>query len=160
MEFNEQLAEKVQDMTLDIKERETYLNKKMESDKLITTYKNNLLKATELLKNNPDGIPIGGAMVIKYDNAAYVFAEGIDEEYGYLNAATLIKWQLIDDYNREGLKYINLNAVVGEFENENKYSGLNESKLGFNSIITEYIGEFDLIVNNLMYSVYKKYNKK
>lgn len=160
MEFNEQLAEKVQDMTLDIKERETYLNKKMESDKLITTYKNNLLKATELLKNNPDGIPIGGAMVIKYDNAAYVFAEGIDEEYGYLNAATLIKWQLIDDYNREGLKYINLNAVVGEFENENEYSGLNESKLGFNSIITEYIGEFDLIVNNLMYSVYKKYNKK
>ena len=66
---------KIQDITLDDNERETYLNKKMESDRLITTYKNNLLKATELLKSNPDGIPIGAAMVIKYDNAAYVLAK-------------------------------------------------------------------------------------
>ena len=104
IEFNETLAEKIQDITLDDNERETYLNKKMESDRLITTYKNNLLKATELLKSNPDGIPIGAAMVIKYDNAAYVFSEGIDEEYGYLNASTLLKWQLIDDYNQQGFK--------------------------------------------------------
>ena len=156
VEFNEQLAEKVQDMSLEPNDRESYLNKKMESDRLITTYKNNLLKATDLLKNNPDGIIIGAAMVIKYDNAAYLFTEGIDEEYGYLNAATLIKWQLIDDYNTQGLKYINLNAIVGDFENQNEYSGLNESKLGFNSIVTEYVGEFDIIINNLMYNWYLK----
>ena len=160
MEYNDTLAEKIQDMTLDDAERESYLNKKMESDRLITTYKNNLLKATELLKSNPDGIPIGAAMVIKYDNAAYVFTEGIDEEYGYLNASTLLKWQLIDDYNKQGMKYVNLNAIVGDFENQNEYSGLNESKLGFNSIVTEYIGEFDLILNNLMYNWYQKANKK
>ena len=160
VQFNETLAEKVQDMTLDIKDRETYLNKKMESDKLITTYKNNLLKATDLLKSNPDGIPIGAAMVIRYDNAAYLIAEGIDEEYGYLNASTLLKWKLIEDYNIEGMKYVNLNAVVGEFETENEYSGLNESKLGFNSIVTEYIGEFDIVLNNLMYNWYQKSNKK
>lgn len=159
IEFNETLAEKIQDMSLDLKERETYLNKKMESDKLITTYKSNLLKATELLKNNPNGIYIGAAMVIKYDNAAYLFTEGIDEEYGNLNAATLIKWQLIEDYNNQGLKYLNLNGIVGDFENQNEYSGLNESKLGFNSIITEYIGEFDIVLNNLMYSLYQKTNK-
>ena len=156
VEYNETLAEKVQDMSLDIKERETYLNKKMESDKLITTYKNNLLTATELLKSNPDGIPIGGAMVIKYDNAAYLFVEGINEEYGYLNAATLLKWQLIDDYNKQGFKYVNLNGVVGDFENQNEYSGLNESKLGFNSIVTEYVGQFDMVLNGLMYNWYLK----
>lgn len=160
VEFNETLAEKIQDMNLDIKDRETYLNKKMESDKLITVYKNNLLKATDLLKSNPDGIPIGTAMVIKYDNAAYLIAEGIDEEYGALNASTIIKWQLIEDYNNQGFKYVNLNGVVGDFENQNEYSGLNESKLGFNSIITEYVGEFDMVLNNLMYSWYQKTNNK
>lgn len=159
IEFNEQLAEKIQDMSLDIKDRETYLNKKMESDKLITVYKNNLLKATDLLKNNPDGIAIGAAMIIKYDNAAYLFTEGIDEEYGNLNASTLLKWKLIEDYNNQGLKYINLNGIVGDFENQNEYSGLNESKLGFNSIITEYAGEFDIVLNNLMYNWYQKTNK-
>ena len=156
IEFNETLTEKVQDMSLDIKDREIYLNKKMESDKLITTYKNNLLKATDLLKSNPDGIIIGAAMVIKYDNAAYLITEGIDEEYGTLNASTLLKWQIIEDYNNQGLKYVNLNGVVGDFENQNEYSGLNESKLGFNSIITEYIGEFDIILNNIMYGLYQK----
>lgn len=160
IEFNETLAEKIQDTYLDPKDRETYLNKKMESDKLITTYKNNLLKATDLLKNNPDGIYIGSIMAIKYDNAAYLFTEGIDDEYGYLNAATLMKWQLIEDYNNQGMKYLNLNGIVGDFNNQNEYSGLNESKLGFNSIVTEYIGEFDIVLNNIMYSWYQKSNKK
>lgn len=156
IEFNETLTEKVQDMSLEIKDREIYLNKKMESDKLITTYKNNLLKATDLLKSNPDGIIIGAAMVIKYDNAAYLITEGIDEEYGALNASTLLKCKIIEDYNNQGLKYVNLNGVVGDFENQNEYSGLNESKLGFNSIVTEYIGEFDIILNNIMYGLYQK----
>ena len=47
-----------------------------------------------------------------------------------------------------------------EFEKENKYSGLNETKLGFNSIVTEYIGEFDIVLNNFSYNLYKTFSKK
>ena len=159
-EYNDDLAERVQDMNLDQKERDTYLNKKMQSDKLITSYKTSLLRATDLLKSNPDGIIIAGAMVIKYDKAAYIFTEGIDEQYSNLNANYLLKWQMINDYTQEGYKYVNLNAVVGEFEKKNPYSGLNEAKLGFNTIITEYIGEFDVILNNFSYNLYQKMNKK
>ena len=159
IEYNDILAERVQDISLDEKERNNYLNKKMESDKLITAYKNSLLVATDLLKKNPDGLTIGGAMIIKYDGAAYIFSEGIDETYGYLNANYLIRWQLINDYTEQGLKYINLNAIVGEFEKKNPFMGLNESKLGFNATITEYIGEFDIILNNFAYNLYKRMNK-
>lgn len=159
-EYNALLAQKIQEGIQDEKERNNNINKKMESDKLIATYKNSLLKATELLKNNPDGIIVAGAMIIKYDSAAYLFTEGIDEEYSYLNASYLIKWQLINDYNSQGLKYLNLNGIAGEFENENSYNGLNESKLGFNTTITEYIGEFDIILNTFKYNLYKKMNKK
>lgn len=160
VEYNATLANKVQDLSLEPKERENYLNKKMESDKLITTYKNSLLIATDLLKSNPEGLTIAGAMVLKYDNAAYLFSEGIDDSYGYLNASYLLKWQLINDYNAQGLKYINLNAVVGEFEKKNQFSGLNESKAGFNTTITEYIGEFDIVLNNFAFNLYTKMNKK
>ena len=159
IEYNSMIAEKVQDMSLNEDERNNYLNKKMASDKLITTYKHNLLIATNLLKNYPNGIDIGGVMVIKYDNAAFIFSEGIDDEYGYLNATDLMRWQLINDYNKQGLKYLNLNAIVGEFEKKNKYGGLNESKLGFNATVTEYIGEFDIILNNFTYNLYKKFKK-
>ena len=159
LEYNESLAERVQDTSQSEKDRNTYLNKKMESDKLITVYKNNLLKATELLKTRPEGIIIAGSMIIKYDNAAYLIVEGIDNKYRHLNPNYLIKWQAITDYNAEGLKYINLNGITGDFENQNEYSGLNESKLGFNSTITEYIGEFDIILNKLAYNWYIKMNK-
>ena len=63
-------------------------------------------------------------------------------------------------YNKRGFKYVNLGGVVGEFEAENEYSGLNEMKLGFNATITEYIGEFDMIINNVAYNLYNKLNKK
>ena len=159
VEYNESLAEKIQDMNLDPKERNNYITKKMESDKLITSYKSHLLKSTDLLKSNPDGLTIGGAIVIKYDNAAYIISEGIDEEYGYLNAGYLIKWKLINDYNNQGFKYVNLNGIVGDFENQNEFSGLNESKLGFNATITEYIGEFDIVLNSFAYNWYTKMNK-
>ena len=135
IEYNESLSEKIQE------------------------FKANLLKATDILKQNPDGIFIGGAMVIRYDNAAYIYTEGFDEQYSNLNPSALLKWQMISDYTQEGFKYINLNAVVGEFEKQNKYSGLNESKLGFNSIVTEYIGEFDIILNSFSYNLYQKMNK-
>ena len=162
-EYNDNLAERIQDLDLDPKERENYLSKKMESDKLITTYKNSLLKATELLKQRPEGIIVAGAMVIKYDNAAYIFTEGVDSSYSAINASSLLKWQLIEDYNEQGFKYVNLNAIVGDFENKNPkrnpYIGLNESKLGFNSTVTEYIGEFDIILNSFSYNLYKKVNK-
>lgn len=159
VENNEQLNEIIQDINIDPSEKEQYINKKIQSDKIISSYKSNLLRATELLKNNPDGTVIGGAMVIRFDNAAYIYTEGFDEKYRNLNPGTILKWQMINDYTQEGFKYINLNAVVGEFEKPNKYSGLNESKFGFNSIITEYIGEFDIILNRFSYNLYQKMNK-
>ena len=160
VEYNDTLAARVQDTSLDQKYRDEYLSKKMESDRLVATYKNDLVKATELLKDNPNGIIIAGAMVIKYDNAAYIFAEEVGENYKSIHPDYLLKWKLITDYNNQGLKYINLSEIAGEFEKENKYQKLNESKLGFNTTIAEYIGEFDIILNNFSYNLYKKMNKE
>ena len=67
---------------------------------------------------------------------------------------------MIDDYKKKNYKYLNLNAIVGEFNKKNKYSGLNEMKLGFNTMITEYIGEFDIVLNNFTYNLYNSFNKK
>ena len=159
MERNDQIAEKIQDINTSPKLKNGLLNKKMESDKLLNTYKNNMVQATELLKQYPEGLIVAGAIVIKYDNSAFLYIDGFDTKYSNLNPGYLLKWRMIDDYNKEHLKYLNLNAIVGEFERRNKYSGLNEMKLGFNSIITEYIGEFDIILNNFTYNLYKSLGK-
>ena len=93
-------------------------------------------------------------MVIKYDNAAFIFTEGQDDEFSNLYANYLLKWQMIEDYDTIGFKYVNLNAITGDFDTQNEYSGINEAKLGFNTTITEYIGEFDMIINSFTYNWY------
>lgn len=159
VEYNDSLAARVQDTSLDQKYRDEYLSKKMESDKLIATYKTNLVKATELLRDNPNGIIIAGAMVVKYDNAAYILAEASGKDYGSLNPTYLLNWKLITDYNNLGFKYVNLDGITGDFDHSSKYHEMNEMKLGFNTTVAEYVGEFDIILNNFSYNLYKKMNK-
>ena len=160
MDKNNLIAEKIQQPDISQQAKNALLNKKMESDKLLNTYKNSMVQATELLKQYPNGIIVAGAIVLKYDNSAFLYMDGFDTKFSNLNPGYLLKWRMIDDYNKQQLKYLNLNAIVGEFERKNKFSGLNEMKLGFNSIITEYIGEFDIILNNFTYNLYRNFGKK
>ena len=160
MENNDQIAEKIQQLDISPQQKNSLLNKKMESDKLLNTYKNSVVKATELLKEYPNGVIVAGGIVIKYDNSAFLYIDGFNSKYSNLNPSYLLKWRMIDDYNKQHLKYLNLNGIVGEFERRNKFSGLNEMKLGFNSTITEYIGEFDIVLNNFTYNLYKSFGKK
>ncbi len=160
MEKNDQIAEKIQQIDITPQQKNSLLNKKMESDKLLNTYKNSMVQATNLLKDHPNGIIVAGAIVIKYDNSAFLYMDGFNKGFSNLNPSYLLKWRMIDDYNKQHLKYFNMNAIVGEFEKHNKFSGLNEMKLGFHPIVTEYIGEFDIILNNFSYNLYKSFGKK
>lgn len=159
IEINNSLANKIQ-ATTNNNSKKKLINEKMESDKLVNTYKKNLVWATNLLKDNPEGLIIGTSLNLTYDNVCYLIIEGFNQSFKTLNSNYLIKWKMINDYKNKNFKYINLNAVSGEFTKINKYSGLNEMKLGFNSLITEYIGEFELIISPLPYNLYKNLNKE
>ena len=66
-------------------------------------------------------------------------------------------------YKNENFLYFNLNAVVGDFNKEDlgKFKTLNNIKLQFNATVMEYIGEFDLVINERIYNKFKsKIEKK
>lgn len=158
MEINDNLAYKIQQAKND-NARKKLINEKIESDKLINTYKKNLVWATKLLKENPNGILISSSFILRYDHAAFLIIEGLNSKFKSLNPSYLMKWELISKYKNMNLKYINFNAVSGDFEHITEYSGLNEMKLGFNPIISEYVGEFDFVINQLPYNLYRNLNK-
>ena len=160
VETNDNLAEIIQDPSIDQKTRDEYISKKMKSDSQKEIYKNSMIQSTKLLKEYPKGIPVAGALVLKYDNAAYIITEGINEQYKNLYAGYFLKWKMIEDYTNKGIKYINLGPVSGDFTPNNKYKVLNESKLGFNTLVTENIGEFELMIKKLSYNLYLNLNKK
>ena len=132
-------------------------NKKIESDKLLNVYKKDVVLATKLLAEHPDGLIIGGSMVIKYNKQLQFLIDGIDEEYKSFNPNHLLKWTVIKEYLNSKYYYIDLNGIVGDFSKENnEYYGLNQFKLGFNSDVIEYIGEFNLPINNPIYHLVQK----
>lgn len=161
MAKNEELNQLLQQRSMRGKNVTKVINDKMESDKRLGLYHENLATATNLFQEHKEGITIGGCLIIKYDKGVNLIIEGFDQNYRSYNSNYLLKWELIKKFNNEGYNYFNLNGIAGEFNEKNKYSGLNEMKLGFNASAIEYIGEFDLVINKTMYNMYmKKVNKK
>lgn len=125
------------------------LNTKMESDSILATLKNEIVKATDGLRDS-DGEIVAGAFVVKYDNRVHIIESAFNREKSYLNANYFLYDALINNYKMD-YDFLDLNGVTGDFKKTNPYSGLNRFKIGFNAKIYEYIGEFDLIFNKLSY---------
>ena len=63
-------------------------------------------------------------------------------------------------YNNLNYKYISLGSVTGNFNPNAKYYSSLKNKMGFNSSVIEYMGEFNLIINPFMYKIYKYKEQK
>lgn len=129
------------------------LNNKMYADKLIDYYKKQLIKATNYLKNYPDGIVTSSILVAIQNKEAYVLMDGYDNKYKVLNSKHLLIWKLIERYSKAGIKKFNLGGMTNTKQLE--YKGLNDFKLNFNAKCIEYIGDLELVTNNALYFMYR-----
>lgn len=157
---NEEVNMKLQEVSRKNTNIEKILTQKMESDKVLERAHKHLIDATKLYSKYPDGIKISGMLIIETENEADLIIEGFDKKYSDFDPNYLLRWELIKKWNLEGKKYFNMNGIVGEFKEVNKYSGLNESKLGYNADAVEYIGEFDYVINKTVYNIYKRKTEK
>lgn len=128
---------------------EENLKRKMESDNLLTTYKNDIINATYSI-NSPEKY-IAGAFCIKHKNHVHIVISGYNELYGNMNANYFLHNEIFKYYKKD-FDYIDLNGITGDFTVTNPYYGLNEFKLGFNPNVYEFIGEYDLVINEKLYN--------
>ena len=135
---------------------EKNLHEKMESDKILEEYKQDIVYATQGLKNNEDKY-IAGAIIIKHNNKASILIAGVDKNYNYLNPNYYLHHQIIERYKND-FEILDINGVADDFSQESKFYGLNKFKMGFNSKIVEYIGELDLVINNWKFKILEKNN--
>lgn len=127
------------------------INLKMNSDRKLLSYKNDVLEATERNSKN-EKIYIAGTLVVKYNNRVQIVESGYDKKYKRFNPNYYLHYKIIEYYKYD-YNYLDLNGITGEMTKENPYYGLNRFKLGFKPKIYEFIGEYDLIINE------KKYKK-
>lgn len=132
------------------------INKKIEEDNKLAVLKNQLIYATNLLKDNPNGIIIAAIMAIKHKDCVYLTLDGEINKYTHFCPKQLLIWKLIEKYSTEGYKCINLGGMTNpKEEKENKFKNLNELKLSFNSDCIEYAGDFELVTHRLLYTMYR-----
>lgn len=156
IEHNEKINVEIQKEGLNNNISNKLTNSKITSDKLLAVYKNELMQASRLFETNPNGIIIGASAYIKERYGLALLIEGLNQTFSLFYPTFLLKWHVIEKYAKAGAVYFNLNAITGNFTPNNKYRGLNEMKLGYNAEVAEYIGEFDLIINKTIYSLYRK----
>ena len=96
---------------------------------------------------------IGGALVIKTKNKATLVISGIDDKFPNLNYKYFLYYNMINFYKKLGYSFFDLNGITGIFSDNNPYKKLNDFKLSFNPLVYEYVGEFDLVINNTYYNI-------
>ena len=126
------------------------INAKMNSDKALLSYKNDVADASKYL-NTDVTTYVAGAIVIKFLNRVSIFISGFDHNLKRY-AANYYLYYAILEYYKGKYKYVDLNGITADFSLDNPYHGLNRFKMGFNPDIYEYIGEFDLVINENNYN--------
>lgn len=130
-------------------QKEADLHRKMASDAKLCVIKNEIINATEGLRDE-DNCIVAGALVIKEGNRVHVVDSAFDKNHPLLNANYYLYDSLIRNYKDE-YDYLDIGGISGDFKKSNPYKGLNNFKLGFDAKIYEYIGEFDFIIDRTGY---------
>lgn len=126
------------------------INAKMNSDKAMLTYKNDIAEASKKL-NSDQTTYVAGAIIIKHQNRITVQISGFDKNYARFSPNYFLYYAILM-YYKTRYKYADLNGITADLSKDNFYYGLNRFKLGFNPQVYEYIGEFDLIINESAYN--------
>ena len=121
---------------------------KMQSDKLIDKYDNELSKAIQLNTQYKDGTIVATVGIIKTNNTINFVVDGYDSNLKFIKSSYLIKWEIIKEYLKLGYTNFNLGYLP---DYQEKFKGLYLSRIGFNCNIYIEPGQYNLIVNNMIY---------
>ena len=126
---------------------EKNLAEKMNSDKKLLKYKEDMVVATDNLRKNKFEY-IGGVITIKYMNRVSIIACGFKKSLNYIDPSYYLYSALIERY-KDSYDFLDMFGLASNFNPETKYFEFNEEKLAFKPTIYEFIGEFDLVLNEI-----------
>lgn len=149
---NNELNMQIQDFN--IPNKDAIINEKLKSDELLSKYKKNMLEASNLFQQYPNGLVTAAVAVIKWGSKVTFFASGVNESFKSQNPEYLLKWQLIQEFAKQGYKIVDLGGLTNDFKKD--YDSILKTELS--NRIVEYIGEFDLVINKKSYYTGSKLN--
>lgn len=157
-DYYEKLSAEVNQKMIDNagKSSDKLLNKKLVVDHKFDKYKKDLVRATKLLREHPEGIIAASAMIIKFRDEVYVIRDCYNKDIKDTNPKQLLMWKLLEKFSKQGFHYLNLGGLTEVELPNNPYHGLNHSKMNYGSQVYEYIGDLELVTNQALYFMYRQ----
>ena len=100
-------------------------------------------------------LTLSAILTAKYNNKVWTLHGGNNTLLRELNANYFIYYEIIKDAKNEGFEVIDFFGTTGDPKPENPVYGIHLFKKRLGGEYTEFIGEFDLIINKPMYYIYK-----
>ncbi len=154
------LNNKINDLDKDSKKYKKNI-KRIEELEIIRTKNKEKLKEVEVLKiEYPNKLTLATAMCIVHDNKCWHLFGASSQQFIQFRAVyQLINQMLIDSIN-EGYEFFDHFGTPGENNKDNHNYGLYYFKKGFGGEMIEFVGEFDLINNKLLYKLFNNIIQK
>lgn len=108
-----------------------------------------------------DELTLASIITVKFKDKVWTVHGGNHSKLMSLNANYLIYYEIIKDANLEGKKIVDLFGTCGiaNPNPSNPIYGIHSFKKRLGGEYTEFIGEFDLVINKFMYVLYNIYTK-
>ena len=101
-------------------------------------------------------IYLSGSIYLYYGNKAWYLYGASENILRDTMPNFAMQWSMICDSIDLGCDVYDFRGVSGDLNPENPLYGLYKFKKGFNGNFVEFIGEFDIVVDNRIYTLYKK----
>jgi len=111
---------------------------------------------TELEEIKEDRLPLSSIITTKYGNKVWTIHGGNHSKLRGLNANYLIYYEIIKDAINEGYETIDFFGTVDNPRKDNPEYGIHLFKKRLNGDYVEFLGEFDLITNPILYFIFIK----
>ena len=154
----EELNDKIKDIESIIKDKSSKaLNGQLKDlGKQKESLENRIDKFSVYSRKYKEDVYISAYFIIYFKNRAWVLYAGNHNDLVECYGNYKVYFEHIKYAKEHNIKTYDLFGTIGDLRKDNPYIGIHEFKKKFGGEYIEFIGEVDLITNNIMYFIYKK----
>ncbi len=153
---NDKLTQTLMGENLSDKNRKKAENKQDEVTTRISKHRKSINDLTEQMQENGEIVYIAASMfIIEADKAWYIYGASSNSFREMMPAYGLVK-NMLTYACEHGIQYFDLYGISGEYNPDSDLFGLFTFKRGFGGDIIEFIGEYDMPINKVLYFAFDK----
>lgn len=152
----EQLNNQLQNAELNEKKRQKLINKLEPEKNKLQNITQQLKEVEQLYKEHPTGITMSGIITTYFGNKAWYLYGASDNVYREFMPNYLIQWKALTDAKQDGYEIYDFFGISGKTDESDPLYGLYRFKKGFGGEFTEFIGEFDYVIDPIGYFAWTK----